>query len=321
MMFRKTWCKVARLISRNVKDVIWSFLLSVLGRMGYESLRATYHLGYIPNFKNPRTFNERLIHAKFYKPCENKNTLADKAEVRHFVRERVGEKILNKVYLVSENPNDIRFDDLPNAFIVKTTHGSGGNIIVRNKNEMNEADVRAQIGEMLKCNFGHLTKEEWYLQIRPRFVIEELLMGDNNDIPFDYKFFCFHGECKYVQVNADRFTNHRNSFYDMDWRFQNFAVGLSQGTPISRPSNFEEMKEVARVLAKGFDFVRVDLYSVQGRTRFGEMTFTPGAGYGRFQPAAADFMLGSLWAVPTFNCAEKTCKEPSIWNLSTSCAG
>lgn len=294
-MIRKTWCKVARLISRKVKDVIWAFCLALMGRQGYEILRASYHLGYLPNFKSPRTFNEKLIHAKFYKPCENKNLLADKVEVRDFVRERAGEKILNKVHLVSSDPNDIRFDDLPDAFIVKTTHGSGGNIIVRDKKDRNEADVRAQIGEMLKCNFGHLTKEEWYMQIKPRFLIEELLISDNNDIPFDYKFFCFQGECRYVQVNANRFTNHRNSFYDMDWKFQDFAVGFSQGAPIERPSNFEDMKDIARMLSRGFDFVRVDLYSVQGQTRFGEMTFTPGAGYGRFQPRAADFMLGSLW--------------------------
>lgn len=281
--------------SRDIKDFIWNAIRFFSDRVFYEKLRAYYNLGYWPNLKDPSTFNEKVIYSKLYNSPKNAKILADKYAVRHFVEKATGSHILNKLYFVGNNPDDIPFETLPDKFVVKTTHGSGGIYIVKDKNQENLTELKVKVRKSLKQNFGFITNEPWYLNIQPRVIVEELMQDKIHGIPYDYKFFCFHEKCHYIQVDQDRFEKHSRSFYTPDWTYQNFGLLFPKGTKTEEPSNLTEMVKTAEKLSQGYDFVRVDLYSVNGETRFGEMTFAPGAGWEPFDPKNKDMELGNLW--------------------------
>lgn len=281
--------------SREVKDTIWNILRFLAGRKNYEKLRAYYNLGYWPDLESPETFNEKIMHSKIYSMPHNASLLADKYAVRDFVKTRIGENILNKLYFAGDNPDDIAFETLPDKFVIKTTHSSGGIFIIRDKNQENLTKLLQKLRKSLNKNFGFITNEPWYLEIQPRVIVEELMEDDVHGIPYDYKFFCFHGKCHYIQVDQDRFESHRRSFHAPDWTHQDFGLLFPKGKDTQKPSNLDEMIEVAEKLSADYPFARIDLYSVNGQTRFGEITFAPGAGWEPFNPAEKDLELGSLW--------------------------
>ncbi len=282
-------------LTRQIKDRKWTLVRKYSTATLYEKLRARYNLGYWPCFKNPRTFNEKIIHAKLFGNIRSADKLADKYAVREYVEEKVGAHILNKLYFIGECPDDIPFDTLPEKFVIKTTHGSGGIFIVKDKEQADYEKLRQNITNSLGQRFGYITNELWYLKIKPKIIIEELLEDNEHGIPFDYKFFCFHGKCHFVQVDLDRFSNHTRSFYSPDWILQDFALLFPQGRSVSKPENLADMIKIAEKLAADFDFVRIDLYSVNNEVRFGEITFAPGAGWEPFNPANKDLELGKLW--------------------------
>lgn len=269
---------------------------AVLGKRTCELLRATYNLEYIPNLKNPKSFNEKIIAFKLNSNWREIAKLVDKLQVREFVESRVGSEYLNEVYFSTAQPSQIPWEQLPEKFIIKTNHSGGGqdHIIVKSKDKINIKKTVQKLEQKLDHTFGTLTNEGWYALIEPMVFVEELMLEYNNEVPADYKLFCFHGKCKLIQIDNARFTDHTRSFYSPDWQYQDFGLLFSKGNQLPRPDNLEEMVRIAEALSQGFDFVRVDLYSYKNSVRFGELTFAPGAGWEAFSPKEIDYKIGKL---------------------------
>lgn len=218
--------------------------------------------------------------------CKNKSKrrlladLADKIAVREYVTERIGGEFLPRLLGTWEHVDDIKWDALPNAFAIKTNNGCCTNIIVRDKSSLDIKDERKKLTRWLKFPYGQLTGQLHYSDIPPMILAEELLVQDENpdSLPYDYKFFCFKGEPKFILFYEGRTVNGHivyNSVYDINWKPINSIVKRPTEHDIPRPKSFEKMLEAAKELSKGFDFVRVDMYDINGKPVFGEMTFTP----------------------------------------------
>lgn len=283
-------------MKRQYKNKIWKFVKVTLGRFNYERLRMFYNLKYWPSLKNPTTFNEHIVHKKLYGDMDFAIKLADKYEVRDYVIDKVGEEYLPRQYYVGANLDGVNWDDMPNQFVIKTTHGGGdeGNVFVFDKETMDLPEITKKTNTNLKKRFGYWTNEDWYLKIPPRVVIEELMLDDKNGIPSDYKFFCFSGKAYFIQINSSRYESHKRSFYNVDWELQNFSMGYIPSTKIPKPENLSEMIKLAEKLSEDFDFIRVDLYSLPVGIRFGELTFTPGGGHEFFSSRKVDEEWGKL---------------------------
>ena len=247
------------------------------------------------DLRQPTTFNEKIQWIKFNQRDPLLTQLADKYSVRQYVRQAVGEKHLIPLLGVWDKPEDIPFDALPEAFVLKATHGCAWNILCRDRASLDIQEARRLLTHWLSLNYYEVGREWVYKNIPPRIVAEEfLLTPDGSDLK-DYKFFCFHGEPRFIQVDVDRHTDHRRSFYDTDWVRMPFTVGYPQARgEVARPENLAEMIEVARAIAAPLRFARVDLYSHGGSTLFGEVTFYPGNGMELFDPPGYDLELGRL---------------------------
>jgi hypothetical protein len=255
-------------------------------------------LGYIPHLRHPRTFNEKICNRKLFNLVPQAAMLADKFAVRKFVADCGYPEILNEILLVTKHPEEIDFAKLPLRFVVKATHGSGWNIIVRNKEEIDPEDIAGQCKIWMNSVYGEWSKERHYRDIPPAIMIEKFLFDDKYEVPLDYKFFVFHGKCHFIKVDYGRFSNHTQTIYNARWEPQEFILGFPQGiVETKKPATLERMLKIAEALARDIDFCRVDLYSINDRdVYFGEMTLTPGAGFEPFRPTTeGDFLMGSLW--------------------------
>jgi hypothetical protein len=210
----------------------------------------------------------------------------------------VGSKHLTHLYYAGVSPEVADYDAFPSRFIVKANHGSGPTMrkIVWDKKAF-PRDRFIDLGRrILRRRPGYEVNEWWYTVIKPSLMVEELLIDCTNCIPPDFKFYVFGGAVHFIQVIADRHGRPKSSFYDKQWREQPFTRDRFPGSlDIDPPRNLPEMIEVAETLGGSLDFVRVDLYALQNRIVFGEMTLAPGAGWIRFKPAHYDEVLGQLW--------------------------
>jgi TupA-like ATPgrasp len=270
---------------------------SVVGPRLYEKLEFWRHVGYWPNLDNPRTFNERVCARKF-RPLAQAPILADKLAAREFVRSRVGDEVLTRLYYAGDRPDRIDFAALPSRFVLKGAHGSGPELraFVWDKSALSQKELCDLGWRMLRRRCGPEVNEWWYSEIPSRLMVEEMLL-EGGAIPPDYKFYVFAGQALYVQVIGGRHGRTPHSrFYDSDWRAQPFMrESHGEASDFERPSNLSEMVSVAEALGTGSEFVRVDLYSVGRRVVFGELTLAPGAGWVPFRPANYDFVLGGHW--------------------------
>jgi len=260
-------------------------------------------LGREPDLDHPRTFNEKILWLNLRTRDPRWVTCSDKVAVRQVVRERVGEGCLVPLLGVFEDPDDIDLEALPDRFIIKAAHGSGWNLIVRDRDSLDWNAARRQLRWWLASNY-HAHKREWqYRRIPPRLVVEELLLDEAGRIPSDYKVFCLRRgpeQTVFFQVDMDRFTDHRRNYYDLEWNRLPFQKVDAPNSPhdVPRPERLEEMVRVARALAGDFPLVRVDLYGLRDRVYFGELTFSPDAGMAVFDPPDWDLRLGELIGLP-----------------------
>lgn len=271
--------------------------------------------------RNPTTFREKVRYKMLRDRRELIVTFADKVAVRGHVAAVVGEHYVPRAYAVVDDPRDLHTVDLPGAFVVKPTHGSGAAIIVSSHAP---ADARlpdpnwgwvychvrpewASRHEIVRIADGWVDKlygqgpnREWvYGRIPRRVIVEELLAGADGGIPDDYKFFVFHGRCAFIQVDSGRFGFRTQDFFRPDWQ----RVPMSGGPPWAnpepaRPAHLDEMIDIAERLGHGTDFVRVDLYDIDGRIMFGELTSFPAGGDSPFDPEAFNTEFGRPWEVP-----------------------
>lgn len=243
---------------------------------------------------SPETFNEKIQWLKLYDRNPLYSQLADKYLVRDYVTSKIGEEYLNPLFAVYDNHREIDFSSLPNAFVLKANHGSGEILIVKDKTTIDERKVRAICRKWLLKNYYHAGREWVYKNIIPKIVCEHLLTDDDNQIPFDYKVFCFNGEPCFIQVDVDRFENHTRIFFDSQWQEQDFELAYKRPDKhIDRPYHLEEMMNLSRKLAVNIPFVRIDFYALP-KLVFGEMTFYPGNGFEHFYPPEWDLKMGKF---------------------------
>lgn len=258
-------------------------------------------LGYSLNLSNPKTYNEKLQWIKLYDRNPLMTKCCDKFTVREYVSSKGLSGFLNELYWEGFNPEDIPFDDLPNKFVIKVTHGSTFNIICTDKTKLDVSKVVKKCKKWLKEDFLPCYGEWFYGVERPRIIVERYLEGDKGKPLFDYKFFCFNGEPRLIYVDTWKNGNHSINAYDLNF---NLLEGVELGYPndinadIQPPDCLERMIQISRILAKDFNHVRVDLYYTEGKIYFGELTFTKGAGFGKIKPYEFDLEMGSWLNLP-----------------------
>lgn len=257
--------------------------------------------GYRPHFKNPRSFMEKTWRRMLFDRDPLLTLCSDKLRVRAYVASKAGPEYLVPLFWAGEKPEEIPFDELPAKCVIKTNHGCGYNIFVKDKTHLDRSEVRRQLGTWLRENFcqdAFLGVAWAYKNITPAIIVESLL-EDNGRMPADYKFFCYSGRAEFLKIDFDRFEDHSEAFFDRALKpLDLFGKGIKQqGGQITLPDNFPEMVRVAEAVARGIDFIRVDLYSVAGRIYVGELTCYHGGGLIRLYPRRYDFLFGEKWKV------------------------
>lgn len=258
--------------------------------------------GRILNLSNPERFTEKLQWYKLYYRDPLMIQCSDKYEVRSYVESKGLENILVPLYGVFDKAKDINFEKLPSKFVLKTTNGSHTNILCENKVNLNIEQTRKNLDEWLGAWAGKVGREWAYHKIKPRIICERYLDSDKNNDLIDYKFFCFNGEPFYLYVIAERFLENgaKLGVFDLDFKQKPYKrVDIAKlEKKVEKPSNFDEMIEIARTLSKDFPHVRVDLYNVDGKIYFGELTFYNGSGYKGYEPEEFDIVVGDKFILP-----------------------
>ncbi len=278
----------------------------------YMPIYYEYYLGKKLDLKNPVEFNQKIQWLKTYYHPDILTKLVDKYAVREYVKEKVGEQYLNDLIAVYDKASKVNFDELPNKFVIKGVHGFHFNLIVKDKTKLNRNKARFLMNKWMHKNQYYRGGLEWaYKNVPPRLIAEKYLEEMDKDVILDYKFFCFNGEPKFVQIDLERGVNDQRVFYDLNWKKLDLykkTVKVYSGA-LEKPDNFDEMIQVATKLADKFPFVRVDLYSIKNKTIFGEMTFYPADGRSDFHPAHYNKILGDMIKLPALPENKKEIKE------------
>lgn len=291
--------------NRNTRHIILRFL-SFIPDSIMLPLQYRIKLGSWPNLKNPTRWTEKLQVYKMFYRNPILGICVDKYKVRQFIENKGLSYILNKLYGVYNNANEINFEKLPKSFVIKTTDGGGGNNIklIKDKKDIEKLDLRREINSWLNVKDVNAGREWAYTKIeKSQIIIEELLVNDKNPQGGieDFKILCFHGEPKYIIVDKDRYINHRRNIYSTEWKRLDVTTDHEQfDSEYSCPKNFEEMMDVAKKLSNDFPFVRVDLYNINGKIYFGELTFYPWSGYVKFSPDSFDEEIGRYFDISSF---------------------
>lgn len=277
----------------------------------YLQLLYRFKMGHRLDLNHPKTFTEKIQWLKLYNRRPEYTLMVDKYAVKKYVADIIGEKYIIPTLGVWDKPEDIDWDALPNEFVLKTTHGggSGGVVICKDKKTFDRNKAILTLRDSMNSDIYRSLREWPYKDVKKRVLAEKYMAPKdmvNNPIYdlSDYKFFCFNGEPKYCQVIRDRHSKESIDFYDMNWRHQEF-VGLnpvaSSGknlvngvNPVPRPLLLDDMICVCHKLSKNMKFVRIDMYVIDNRIYFGEITFYPASGMGLFNPDKWNEELGNL---------------------------
>lgn len=252
------------------------------------------------DLENPKTYNEIIQWTKLYDFDDEKCKLVDKHLVRDWVKNKIGEQYLIPLIGKWDKADDIDFDSLPKAFVLKCNHGCGYNIIVKDKDKENIEEIKKKLTTWLHERFAYRYGFEMqYERIKPCILAEEYLENKDEDL-YDYKVFCFNGKAKYIMFLSNRKNGLKMQFYDLDWNLQPFVYNYEKKEePVERPDNLDELIKCAEVLAEGYVQVRVDFYRLNdGSLKFGEMTFTSSSGMSRWEPKEYDKILGDMINMP-----------------------
>lgn len=259
-----------------------------------------YILGKKLDLENPKTFNEKLQWLKLHDRKDIYTTMVDKYEAKKYVADMIGEGYIIPTLGVWNRFEDIDFDSLPDQFVLKCTHDSGGLVICRDKSKLDKKAAKKRIKRSLKKNFFLVGREWPYKNVRPRIIAEKLMTEAENSEKalVDYKFYCFGGKVDSVMLCMDRETgNPKFYFFDKQWnlkRYNKRGKSAPKDFTLPKPKNMDEMFEIAEVLSQNLPFVRVDLYNIQGKIYFGELTFFPDSGFDKNRLPETDLYFGSL---------------------------
>ena len=282
-------------------------------KMHYPYLWSKYlyktTLGKVADFSNPRDLNEKIQWLMFFTDTSFWTLLADKYAVREYVRGRIGAKYLIPLLGKWDSAEDINFDLLPEKFVIKPNNGSYDTIICKNKQDIDIDDVRCRLAYSLSHKFGYENAEPHYLKISPCIIAEELLETDEPGGLKDYKIWCFNGNpyCVFICANRDSVNHHADFvYYDLNWcrHNENLTEEYQNCFEFPKPDNFDELLSVASRLAAGLPQVRVDLYCVNGKIYFGEMTLSSNFGMMPYFTSDALVTMGKQVQLPPRNMKE-----------------
>ena len=298
-----TASKLGRFFERPSLIVPW------LGQRGWfhgmddeKYLRLCYkaYLGRELDLDCPTTFNEKIQWLKLHDRNPLYVTLVDKEKVKHWVASKIGSDHVIPTLGVWDSFNEIDFDGLPNHFVLKTTHDSGGVVVCKDIKTFDAVGAKRKLTRSLRRNF-YYEKREWpYRDVQPRVIAEEYVEDYSGELR-DYKFFCFDGEPKFMFMASDRFGEDETKFDFFDMEFNSISVKNGHPNsdgPIKKPVQFDQMRMFARQLSNGLPHVRVDFYEANGKVLFGEMTFYHWSGFVAFDPIEYDYIFGSLINLP-----------------------
>lgn len=284
-----------RFLNLYLKQVYFRFFYSTTkAKEKYIKKQFKKYLGYNIDFnKEPETFNQKIQFRKLYDNNPLYSICSDKYRVREYVKEKIGEEYLVPLYLVTDKLTEEQWDKLPNSFVAKTNHDSGTVKIIKDKSKVDKKKILRELNMSLKFDYGVSSLEKYYSDIPRKIIIEKYL----EDEIIDYKFLCFNGKVEMLFLCLNRNTTGLNvDFYSKEWQKLPFERHYKSSNKIlEKPSNYEKMLGISEELSKEFDFVRVDLYEINNKVYFGELTFCPGSGLEEFTPEEWDYKLGSYW--------------------------
>ena len=248
---------------------------------------------------NPKSFNEKLQWLKLFDRNPLYTQLVDKFSVRAYVRKKIGDMYLNELLDVYISVKDIKWNELPNQFVMKTTHGCGQNIICYNKKDLNTKQAIINLSHWLGENNYERSREWPYKNVEPRIICEKYIPWDPKLGLIDYKVYCFNGKPTFIDVHYGRYTVHKSIFYNTKWVRQSFGL-IPKETELDflKPRKLPEMLSIAQSLSEGIPFCRIDLYYVDEKIYFGEVTFFPGGGFLPFHPFKYNKVIGELIELP-----------------------
>lgn len=293
--------KILKCIKNPYKILNWIFSnIPIIGKKINDKtyLRIIYRAVFNKklNLDNPITFNEKLQWLKLYDRKPIYTTMVDKYEAKRYVANIIGEEYIIPTLGVWDKFEDIDFDLLPDQFVLKCTHDSGGVVICKNKSELDMPMTKVKVKKSLKRNFYFQGREWPYKNVKPRIIAEEFLVDESGFELKDYKFFCFNGVPKFTLVCSERFSNNRlkEDFYDLNWQIMPMKRANFENSPIKtpRPKQYDLMYTLAKKLSMDIPFVRCDFYERNDKVYFGELTFFPASGLEGFEPQKWDKILG-----------------------------
>lgn len=285
---------------RNVRKIVEHNSSYTTNEERASELERVYRrkIGRELNLENPISYTEKMQWSKLYDCTEIKGMLTDKYAVREWIKEKIGEEYLIPLLAIYDSPDDIEYKSLPDEFVIKMNNGSATNIICTNKGKLNKRLVKRKLNYWLKTPFSMMSWFEMhYDYIKPKILIEKYMHDEKTDDLRDYKFLCFDGVPYYVWVDFNRNTAHSRKVFNMNWELQewNQFNYEERNIDVPRPETFNEMVKIVEILSEGFSHVRVDLYEINGKVYFGEMTFTNASGLEKIEPYEMDVELGNLW--------------------------
>lgn len=302
-MFLKRYCKIARRIifQRNyVREQVLFLFSNFFSDEKFLKLLFPLKTGYKLNLVSPKTFNEKMQWLKLYDRKLEYSKMVDKYEAKKYVANIIGEEHIIPTLALYDEVNEINFDALPNQFVLKCTHNSGGLVICTDKSKLDFKEAKRKLNQSLEKNYYNRNREWPYKNVKARIIAEQYIEDESGWQLKDYKIFCFNGEPKFIEVDYDRYVKHKLNVYDLDWNFMDFYMTSpnDKDVIIPKPKQLEKMLDYARKLSAGVTFLRVDLYSIGDKIYFGELTFHPGSGMIDFHPKEYDRKLGDMLIIP-----------------------
>ena len=254
------------------------------------------------NLDNPKTYNEKLQWLKLYDRNPEYTKMVDKYEVKKYVADKIGEEYIIPTLGVWDKFEDIDFDKLPDQFVLKCTHDSGGLVICKDKSKLDINKAKKKIKSCLKNNYYWPTREWPYKDVKPRIIAEQYMVDESGYELKDYKFFCFDGKVKMLFIATDRGVEGKDTKFDFfDENFVHLPIKNGHENAdkeLACPEGFEKMKELAEKLSAGIPQLRVDFYNINGQIYFGETTFFHWSGMVPFEPEEWDLKFGEYIKLP-----------------------
>lgn len=288
-----------------MKKIIRKLIKKICSDKKFIEMEYEDRFGEKINLKNPITFNEKLQWLKLNDRKYNYSIMVDKIEAKKFVQRKIGKEYIIPTIGIYDKFEDIDFEKLPDKFVVKCTHDSGGLIICKDKNKLDIKAARKKINKCLKKNYYYHSREWPYKNIKPRIIIEKYMEDKNNKSMRDYKFFCFNGVPKIMYL-SEGLEDHKTasmSFYDMNFKVTKCKrkdYKLLNYKP-EKPKNFEKMKQFSSILSNDIPHIRVDWYEIDGKLYFGELTFFTCSGFVPFENEEWNIKLGNMIELPKNN--------------------